>query len=238
MAETTAISWADHSWNPWFGCTEVSPGCDNCFARVLMDTRLHKVKWGAGNPRAHTSAAYWRDPLKWDREARESGVSARVFPSLCDPFDAEVPDDWRLEFAGLRFRTPNLDWLLLTKRPNRIEGWDSDWFGTSVESAAQRWRIDALRQNADGGRVRFLSLEPLIGDLGTLDLRDMDWVIVGGESGPKRRPMELEWAESIRLQCEAANVPLWFKQISALKPGQGEDALGRIYHELPWVPAC
>lgn len=236
MAETTAISWADKTFNPWVGCTKVSPGCDHCYAEGWAK-RSGRDVWGAGKARQHTAPAYWREPLKWNAQAESTGIRPRVFPSLCDPFDAEVPREWKLEFDGLRFKTQSLDWLLLTKRPNRIQGWDFDWFGTSVESKDQLWRIDALRENGEGARVRFLSLEPLIGDLGALNLTGIDWVITGGESGPNRRPMELEWAQDIQRQCEAAGVAFWFKQISDQRPGQGEDALGRVYHELPKVAA-
>lgn len=241
MAETTAISWADKTFNPWYGCTEVSPGCDNCYARTLMDERMHKVKWGAGNARVRTTPAYWNRARQWAREARETGIRPRVFPSLCDPLDAEVDPLWKIDFEVLRDETDDaLDWLLLTKRPNLLGktlAHESDWWGTSIESAAQLWRLDALRQGAQRAAVRFLSLEPLIGPLNLPTLDGIDWVIVGGESGPHRRPMELEWALDIALACWQADVPFWFKQISHLKPGQGEAALGQIYHELPEAAA-
>lgn len=293
MGETTAISWADKTFNPWVGCTKVSPGCDHCYAEGWAK-RSGRDVWGAGKARQHTAPAYWREPLKWNAEAEATGVRPRVFPSLCDPFDAEAPQEWRQEFWELIDRTPYIDWLLLSKRPNNMAKmlphlWSMEpaknvWLGTSVESQAQTWRIEKLL--GVEAAVHFLSLEPLIGPL-TLDVRVLgrrcecphdyhpyipgegwqhysecrasdrkgwvftgpdssyrlaarariDWVITGGESGHGRRPMELEWADDIRRQCEEAGVAFWFKQISDLKPGQGEDALGRVYHELPRLAA-
>jgi protein gp37 len=121
MKDTT-IEWADHSWSPWIGCTKVSPGCANCYAEHLMDHRMKKVNWGRGNPRKRTSAGYWKQPVKWDQIAlMETGdpelYQASVFPSLCDWLDPEVPIEWLADFLALIHATPNLRWLLLTKRP-------------------------------------------------------------------------------------------------------------------------
>lgn len=254
MAETTGISWADHTFNPWIGCTEVSAGCDNCYARDFTRNRMGLQVWGAGAPRRRTSPAYWRQAKKWAAAALQAGVRRRAFPSMCDPFDAEVPEEWRQEFLALCEETPGLDWLLLTKRPNMVlkmvpprwlepAGWPSNvWIGTSVEDERVVWRIEHLVKVP--APVRFLSLEPLLGPLnldpvfpGTAHsadwLAELDWVIVGGESGSKRRPFELAWAEDIRRQCEAAGVAFWFKQVGAFKSGQGEEALGAVYQELP-----
>lgn len=257
MAETTAISWADKTFNPWVGCTKVSPGCDHCYAEGWAK-RSGRDVWGSGKARQHTAAGYWREPLKWNAEAESTGTRPRVFPSLCDPFDAEAPQEWRQEFWEIIDRTPYIDWLLLSKRPNNMPKmlphlWSMEpaknvWLGTSVESQAQDWRIDKLLEVR--ATVRFLSLEPLIGPLdirpylpvntqgryGRLYPKDaVHWVITGGESGPGRRPMELSWAESLQRQCQDAGVAFWFKQIGDQRPGQGEDALGRVYHELPRV---
>lgn len=119
----TKIEWADHSWSPWIGCTKVSPGCANCYAENLMDKRMKRVNWGLGHPRKRTSKAYWNQPLKWQNQFGESyGVELMhppitVFPSLCDWLDPEVPIEWLADFLALIRRTPNLQWLLLTKRP-------------------------------------------------------------------------------------------------------------------------
>ena len=120
MAETTKIQWCDATFNPWIGCSKVSPGCANCYAERDFDLRKHVAKWGAGQPRHRTSVSYWKEPLKWNRHAPmlASGVRPRVFcGSLCDWLDDEVPVEWLADLLDLIRRTPNLDWLLLTKRP-------------------------------------------------------------------------------------------------------------------------
>ena len=117
MTENTKIQWADHTFNPWVGCTEISKGCDNCYTRTLMQNRLKFVEWGQGNPRRKTSEAAWKKPLQWNKRAEKTGVREKVFcASLADVFDAEVPDEWRDELFDLIRATPYLDWLLLTKR--------------------------------------------------------------------------------------------------------------------------
>ena len=121
MAETTAISWCDSSFNPWLGCSKVSPACDHCYAERLMDTRMHKVQWGSGNPRRRTSPANWRQPLLWERDWENFltlyGRRRRVFcASLADVFDNAVDPQWRADLFALIAQTPHLDWLLLTKR--------------------------------------------------------------------------------------------------------------------------
>lgn len=119
----TKIEWADHSWSPWIGCTKVSPGCLNCYAEHLMDRRMKVVNWGKGNPRKRTSQKYWKDPIKWNLKFAENfgpelnHPPITVFPSLCDWLDPEVPIEWLADFLALIRRTPNLRWLLLTKRP-------------------------------------------------------------------------------------------------------------------------
>lgn len=267
MSEKTGIAWADSTWNPWIGCTKVSPGCANCYAEALMDTRWGRVRWGKGNPRVRTSAATWKLPRRWD-EKRVYSLNGspkprkrRVFPSLCDWLDPEVPVEWLADFLELVLETPGLNWLLLTKRPelwkDRLQAasekssvdmavvldyWlagtppGNIWIGTSVEDQERAdarivklLRIPAAR--------RFLSVEPL---LGPIDLRFCksgflhrdenpadpyfagptwrkipDWVIVGGESGPKARPCSVEWISSIVSQSKAAGVPVFVKQFGA-----------------------
>ena len=146
MGKSTNIEWCDHTWNPWLGCTKVSPGCTHCYAENLMDTRWKRVTWGRGNPRQRTSETNWRQPLVWDRAAKEAGERRKVFcASLADVFDPEAPDEWRRDLFALIERTKNLDWLLLTKRPalgiEQFGIWQtinpeaarSIWFGISAE---------------------------------------------------------------------------------------------------------
>lgn len=118
MAQNSKIEWCDHTFNPWIGCTKVSPGCANCYAEDLMHNRYGRVNWGKGNPRSRTSESNWKQPLKWNRQAKKAGTRFRVFcASLGDLLDPEVPIDWLADLLYLIRQTPHLDWLLLTKRP-------------------------------------------------------------------------------------------------------------------------
>ncbi len=234
MGENSAIEWTDHTFNPWIGCTKVSPGCDHCYAEHLATNRLG-VAWGPHAERRRTADSTWRQPLAWNRKAEREGQRARVFcASLADVFDNQVPAEWRQDLWDLIARTPHLDWLLLTKRPQNIaqmlpgswgttypRGWEHVWLGTTVENQAEaERRIPQLVRVP--AKVRFLSCEPL---LGPLDLakacrfpgRDfgaqpLDWIIAGGESGPGARPAHPDWFRSLRDQCAEANVPFFFKR--------------------------
>lgn len=280
--QNTKIEWCDHTFNPWMGCAKVSAGCDHCYAERQMDTRMGRVTWGANGTRVRTGVAYWRQPLRWNIEADGQACGdcdpciagqfwnccispqprPRVFcASLADVFEPDYGgpwglDAWRAELFDLIRRTPNLDWLMLTKRPAKvltilrnaadrllktagfmntkqmesgatavwISRWlggmppPNVWIGATVENQemADSRIPDLLRIPA---RVRFLSCEPLLGsvDLEGLVMRGvcldgLGWVIAGGESGPKARPMHLDWARSLRDQCRAAGVPFLFKQ--------------------------
>ncbi len=257
--KNTAIEWAHHTFNPWIGCTKVSPACDHCYAENLMGSRMHVVQWGAGQPRKRTSVRNWNDPLRWNAEAERLGVRYRVFcASLADVFDNEVPPLWRQDLFELIGRTPHLDWLLLTKRignaktmmADALSAWPGAnragmiwqlpnvWLGATIcdQSEADR---DIPKLLATPARMRFLSIEPLLGPIDLTTIKHtaspgffgdclewhhrphderytkwpgVDWVIVGGESGAHARPMHPEWAHSLRDQCVAAGVPFLFKQ--------------------------
>lgn len=263
MAETL-IEWAHFTFNPWRGCTKVSDGCKNCYAEKMSKRNPSVLgEWGPGAPRVLASESYWKQPLKWNRDAKKAGERRRVFcASLADVFDAEVPNEWRERLFSLVERTPSLDWLILTKRPENIESFlagyvlpDNVWLGVSVENQkAADERIPILLQIP--AAVRFLSVEPLLGPVairdhlmagadpgrcvncgkghgftrcpnyggiaptraesGCCEFRRqnfaIDWVIVGGESGHGARPMHPDWARSLRDQCQAADVPFFFKQ--------------------------
>lgn len=254
MAENSKIEWTDHTLNPWIGCTKVSPGCDGCYAEALMDKRYHKVQWGAGQPRVRTSEANWRMPIKWDKAAAAAGRRDRVFcASLADVFDNEVPPQWRGELWKLVRETPNLDWLILTKRIGNargmlpadwFDGYPNVWIGATIVNQEEADR-DIPKLLAVPARVRFLSIEPMLGpvrifheggDPHPIQMErgvvypagGLSWVIVGGESGPKARPMHPDWARSLRDQCNAAGVPFFFKQwgewlpAETDRPGDGE----------------
>lgn len=299
MSANTKIEWADHTFNPWIGCTKVSPACDNCYAEADFDKRRHVVQWGAGQPRKLTSDSNWAQPLRWnanaqhfaectgcgrrgDRRTWEADIRRthpqahtccpdrklvparpRVFcASLADVFDNEVPQQWRQHLMSLIARTPNLDWLLLTKRIGNATRMLSDasmhdamlltaddhyrppenlWIGATICNQAEADR-DIRKLLAVPAARRFLSMEPLLGpiDLTNVPMPEsghghhefspiitgnalsrppayprlpaVDWIIVGGESGPNARPMHPDWARSLRNQCQDASVPFLFKQ--------------------------
>lgn len=243
MTENSAIAWTDHTHNEWLGCSKISTGCDNCFAETLMDKRYHRVEWGqrktettvpSVGTRSLTSEANRRKPFTWQRKAAEfyavHGRRQRVFcSSLSDIFDNQVSREWR---AGL-FRTiegtPDLDWLLLTKRPENIGrmiddcGWfrkipRNVWLGTTCEDQAaydKRWPILARFHV----HVRFISYEPAIGPLTILNHKEKpDWLICGGESGQGHRNMPLPWAYRIMDECDENFVPFFMKQLSGTRP--------------------
>ncbi|MEQ9823456.1 MAG: phage Gp37/Gp68 family protein [Puniceicoccaceae bacterium] len=317
--EKSRIEWCDSTFNPWIGCTKVSPGCAHCYAEQLMDHRLGQVEWGRGNPRKRTSAANWAKVERWDDLAKRGRfvecsvcgrrefrkwhgaippgglaccttehclslpetetfrVRPRVFvASLADWLDDEIPAEWLADLLGLIRKCEHLDFLLLTKRPHlwrerlsavtRLRkhpgrftttgvavamGWlvgpppENVWIGTSVEDQTRAAkRISELMRIP--ARVRFLSCEPLLGqvdlDLGAPKWRTADsyhseihWVICGGESGPKARPMETEWAESLRDQCEAASISFFMKQMGGRRKPLPEIPEGLQIRQFPEV---
>lgn len=256
MGDNTKIEWAHHTFNPWYGCQKVGPGCDHCYAEGWAK-RSGLVQWGPGTERRRSSSANWAQPVKWNATAARLGVRYRVFcASLADVFDNAAPDEWRRDLAALILATPHLDWLLLTKRignadkmlaamfPDGIP--ENVWVGTTITSQTEADR-DIPKLLAIPAMVRFLSMEPL---LGPVDLRfhifseptrnfrahagkrqmelrkpadgGLHWVIVGGESGPKARPMHPDWVRSLRDQCAGAEVPILFKQWGEWLPA-GQD---------------
>ncbi|TWO69172.1 phage Gp37/Gp68 family protein [Caenimonas sedimenti] len=228
MAENSTIEWTHHTFNPWWGCTKVSPGCDHCYADNMARRYGHNV-WGHDAPRRFLSDANWDKPLIWNNEAAAEGARKRVFcASMADVF--EVRDDLarhRQRLLRLIDATPGLDWLLLTKRPHSIKKLlpidyqfpPQVWIGTTVENQEQADKRIKYLQDFTTASVRFLSCEPL---LGPVDIRRylqpgrngvrIDWVICGGESEHGARPMNPEWAESLLAQCQEAGVPFLFKQ--------------------------
>jgi protein gp37 len=192
------------------------------------------------------SEAYWEQPLKWDREASDRGERHRVFcGSMCDVCeDREELVEPRKRLRKLIRATPNLDWLLLSKRPENYAKmmpnkgpWPNVWLGTSVAERRDLWCIDALRESARVVRVPVLfeSAEPLVEDLGEVDLSGIDWLIVGGESGPEHDDMDHAWARSLRDQCRRAGVAFFFKQSSGYRSETGTTLDGKRYHGIPVV---
>jgi protein gp37 len=210
MGEETGISWTNATWNPWHGCAKVSPGCKNCYMF------REKKYYGQDPTKVVRSKTKFKDPLKW--------VATGKAPKYCftcswSDFFIEQADPWRADAWEIIRKTPEITYQILTKRPERIFdclpkdwhlGYSNVWLGVSCENREAKRRLDALRDIP--AALRFVSLEPLLEDLGLIDLSFIDWVIVGGESGPGARPMHPGWARSLRDQCQAANVPFFFKQ--------------------------
>lgn len=229
MAENSKIEWTDHTFNPWIGCQKVSPGCDHCYAEGLSK-RYGWVEWGPHGERKRTSAANWRKPILWDKEAKRAGRRPRVFcASLADVFDNQAPEHWRIDLFELIGNTENLDWLLLTKRPEniakmlptnwKVQDWENVWLGTTCEDQAaydRRWPI--LRQIP--AAVHFISYEPAIGPLriGIDSYSEPDWIICGGESGAGARYMEPQWAADLKADCDRLNIAFFMKQMTGKKP--------------------
>lgn len=310
MAENSKIEWTDHTFNPWRGCTKVHEGCAHCYAETLSKRNPSTLGvWGPAGERVVAAESYWRQPLKWNREAEREGVRRRVFcASLADVFEdwpgimrgtgggylhhaqrwqnvtyVEISDimigrsrvsmnDVRRRMFALIDATPNLDWLLLTKRPeNILRMWprredyayvaeagalndypmyrrENVWLGTSVSLQVHADKqVPALLESQDLCPVRFLSIEPMLGPVdltgvtfphggrenvlhcatseraqraGIDRLNGINWVIVGGESGPGARPMHPAWVHSLRDQCQAAGVPYFFKQWGEWLPAE------------------
>jgi protein gp37 len=223
MGDNTKIEWADKTFNPWIGCQNVSPGCDHCYAEALTN-RYGWTEWGPHGLRKRTSEANWRKPLQWAKAAK--GTRPRVFcASLADVFDNRSPEGARADLFALIRQTPELDWLLLTKRPQNIRrmlpaDWDNGypnvWLGTTCEDQQNyglRWPI----LFSIPAKIRFISYEPAIGPLrlpypyGAVP----DWLICGGESGSGARHMAPDWARAIRDDCSAAGVAFFMKQMTA-----------------------
>ena len=247
MAENTKIEWADMTFNPWIGCTCVSPACDNCYAADMMDTRYGRVKWGAGEPRSRTSSANWRKPIQWDKAAAKDGKRPFVFsPSLADPFDKEVEPQWRTDFFDLIRATTNLVWLLLTKRIGNVDKMVSDAGGlpgnvaigatmaNQAEYDRDRMKLASVKRNHQP-LFTFGSFEPLLGPV-RLDIFAPDWIIVGGESGPNARPMDLDWARSLKTDCQRLGRIFNFKQVGGRTHEKGGHELdGRTYFDRPQI---
>jgi protein gp37 len=232
MGINSKIEWTENTFNPWIGCAKISPACDHCYAADLS-ARTFKVKWGAGEQRKRTSEAYWKKPLKWSYEAAKAGVRPRIFcASLADVFDSEVQVQWRDDLADLIERTPNLDWMLLTKRIGNAAKMLSKMFFNGTPSNIHLGITICNQVEADRDiskllsapvDTRFLSIEPMLGpiqlgvsshffDYGIGGAPPIDLVIAGGESGPHARPSHPDWFRSLRDQCASAGVPFMFKQ--------------------------
>jgi protein gp37 len=244
MADSS-IEWTDSTWNPVAGCTLLSPGCTNCYA-MRMAARLDAmgVKKYRGLTRKSGKRAVWTGKIRLDRESL--GIPAgwkkprRIFVnSMSDLFHEAVPADFVAAVWREMQATPRHTYQILTKRPDRMVEFtaslpvlENTWLGTSVESADYLARIDDLRRvNA---AVRFISFEPLLGSVAEADLTGIHWAIVGGESGPRSRPMSEEWVGEIEVACRKAGTAFFFKQWGGVrKKSTGRHYCGRTFDEMP-----
>lgn len=235
MGEVTGISWTDHTFNPWWGCTKVSAGCDNCYAESF-DKRVGGAHWGKGEPRRTFGDKHWNEPLKWDRVAEKEGRKHLVFcASMADVMDDEAPEGQRERLWKLIDATPNLIWQLLTKRPQRYEKYLPEAFehsnvqlGTTTEDQPNydlRWWI--LRDICRVMQLTsWISYEPALGPLTMLTQEELpDWIIFGGESGANRRPCEREWADNLLAECRNHGVKFFMKQMGGRTPTEGKAAI-------------
>jgi protein gp37 len=262
MSANSRIEWTDHTFNPWWGCTKISPGCGNCYAAEFAGR--YGFGWGRDAQRRVFGEKHWAEPLKWNKKAAEARVPAKVFcASMADVFELGATDDNRKVMGDARWKlwnlideTPMLDWLLLTKRPENVPAlvpqewlveWPHNvWMGTSVEDQASAdSRVPALLKIP--ATTRFLSCEPLLQsvDLTKFCVRlpatqgienssahavprlnetimpalkaGIDWVIVGGESGQNCRSFQLDWARSIKEQCQRYGAKFFMKQLGGIR---------------------
>lgn len=232
MAENSKIEWTVHTWNPWMGCTQVSPACDDCYAMVMMDHRYGKVRWGAGEDRIRTSASNWQMPYRWDRAAAKAGRVDTVFClSLGDIWDNEVDPLWRHQAFDVMRETPNLLYLLLSKRIGNAEKMCDPMAGNRMlppncalgatfcnQEEYDRDRIKLKAAGAAlGAKFTFASIEPMLGPV-ILDSNAPYWIICGGESGKSPRYMEPQWARDLRDGSARLGRKFFMKQMTGKKP--------------------
>ncbi|WP_259781937.1 phage Gp37/Gp68 family protein [Aestuariispira ectoiniformans] len=253
MAETT-IEWTDATWNPVAGCSIVSAGCSNCYA-MEMARRLEAmgVDKYSGLTRRSGSRTVWRGGVKLDYKSLEAPLKWRkprqIFVnSMSDLFHEDVPNEFVADVWSVMARTPQHNYQILTKRPERMIAvfdeaqlpvLENVWLGTSVENSETAGRISVLR--AVPAKIRFISFEPLIGAVGSVDLTDIHWAIVGGESGPRARPIREVWIDEIYLQCQIYDSAFFFKQWGTWgkdnkrrsKKANGRTYRGQVWDEMP-----
>lgn len=241
MAEATSISWADATYNPWIGCTRVSPACDLCYAARDNERRKWVSGWGAGVPRHRTKTS--GDPIRWNRQAALTGHRPRVFcASLADVFDNEVDQSWRDDLWSLLRATQNLRWMLLTKRignAGRMLPADWEWgmyshVGLMATLESQEvWDRDFPKLMRVPAAWHGVSAEPLLGPIDMGDAKP-DWLISGGESGPRHRFTDRDWVRSLRDQCARNGIAFHHKQWSGTRPKEnGCELDGREHKDFP-----
>jgi protein gp37 len=247
VGKETGISWTDHTFNPWWGCTKVSAGCDHCYAETF-DKRVGGSHWGKGQPRRVFGDKHWAEPLAWDAAAAKAGTPAKVFcASMADVMDDEAPEGQRERLWELIDRTPHLIWQLLTKRPQRYSRslppqfkHRNVWLGTTTEDQPNydlRWPL-LWASAATRELTTFVSYEPALGPLTIVRPQFLfapEWLIFGGESGAGRRPMQQAWAENVRAECNVTGTAFFMKQFGAQTPTEGKKLIPAelLIHEFP-----
>lgn len=246
------------------GCDKVAPECAHCYIDRMIQKMKNPVTGGPRQPWGEifrTSEGNWKNPLRWEKKAATRGKSIRVFTCSESDFFHQGADSWRPEAWEIIKNTPHILYQILTKRPGRIashlppdwgDGYNNVWLGVTAGSNQSMVQIDKLREVVT--RTRFVSAEPLLEDVSkTINLKGVDWLIAGGESGsgpeyvwiagtnfskePEgRRIMNLAWAKNLQAACKEAGTTFYFKQITASRSGRGEDALGNVYHAYPKGP--
>ena len=256
MAQTTTIEWTETTWNPVVGCTKVSPGCVHCYAERMAHRLVGMAKADrAAGRNAGKKATYlhvvgrdggWNGKVYLDENAIETPLHWRsprmIFVnSMGDLFHADVPLDFVRRVFSVMNRCPRHTFQILTKRPERAAKFSSKltwtpniWMGATVENADFTCRVKHIQET--GAKVKFLSVEPLLGPIPRLPLTDIDWVIVGGESGPGSRSMQADWVRQIQKRCAEHKVPFFFKQWGGVdKKANGRMLDGRTWDEMPLV---
>jgi protein gp37 len=252
MGEITGIAWTDHTFNPWIGCAPVSPACAHCYAEEFAKNRMKLDVWDRKEEKTRhaTALSTWAQVPRWNTAAREANTYKRVFcASMADVFeDHPIANEIRPRLWTLISKTDSLIWLLLTKRPENVMNMlpeymkeeipSTIWIGTSVENQRMaEKRIPILASIP--AHVRFLSCEPL---LSFVNIRpwssSIQWVIAGGESGAKHRPMNISWATSLHTQCTQSRIPFFFKQVGGRLPTSGGHLLnGKKIQQVPAILA-
>jgi protein gp37 len=243
MAQNSKIEWTESTWNPVTGCSKISPGCKNCYAeRMALRLQAAGSRNYANGFRVTLHDHILELPLRW-KQPRAIFVN-----SMSDLFHKDVPFDFISQIFDVMHRASHHRFQILTKRSDRLLKlstrltWPQNvWMGVTVESEDYVFRIDHLRET--DAAIKFISFEPLLGPIHEINLAGIDWVIVGGESGPKARPMKPQWAAEIRDQCVASNIPFFFKQWGGInKKKSGRTLDGRTWDERPetvdlWEPS-
>jgi protein gp37 len=233
MSDQTIIAWTERTWNPWRGCTKISPGCAHCYMFTAQE------RFGQ-DPSVVLRTKTWGEPARWEQAAARAGRIERVFTCSWSDWFHQDADAWRPQAWALVKQCPHLHFQILTKREDRIAdhlppdwgaGYPNVWLGVSIENDRHTFRADVLRDIP--AAVRFISAEPVLGPMPSLDLRGIDWLIVGGESGPNFRPMDHAWARELLVKVRASGTAYFFKQSAAPRTEMGIKLDGQIVREYP-----